>query len=97
MAEAHAGFRRLRARLPGPFGVTIPVADAVRGLLRGIERRDERILVPPSLLAFLPLRWLVARLGSRTGAGQAIEELSEEMIREYGGAAAVPTSEPPRG
>jgi NAD(P)-dependent dehydrogenase (short-subunit alcohol dehydrogenase family) len=94
-ACAHPAFALMRDRLPLPVRRTTPLADAVAGAVRGIERRATRVVVPGGLKALLPMRWLLALSTPRqtSPAMPEIERLCAETDARYGGVA--PTTERP--
>jgi NAD(P)-dependent dehydrogenase (short-subunit alcohol dehydrogenase family) len=94
-ACAHPAFALMREHLPPPVRKTTPLADAVSGAVRGIEKRATRVIVPGGLKALLPLRWLLALSTPRqmSPAMPEIERLCAETDARYGGVA--PTTEHP--
>lgn len=74
----HGGMRK---RLSGPLGKTSSLDEAVAGLVAGVERRAEVIVVPSWLrvvrLLRGPFAWLVDR-----GARRNVGEVEDRMIAE---------------
>jgi NAD(P)-dependent dehydrogenase (short-subunit alcohol dehydrogenase family) len=85
--ERHGGMRK---RLSGPLGKTSTLEEAVDGLVQGIERRAEIIVVPGWLrvvrLLRGPFAWLVDR-GARRNVGEVEDRMIEEIDQK--GAAVV--------
>jgi NAD(P)-dependent dehydrogenase (short-subunit alcohol dehydrogenase family) len=97
-AQQSEGMAKLWARMPGPLREKVPLAVAARALVKAFEDRAERVMVPRALRAVLPLRWAITMLASKLAIiGQEVERATNDTIREVGGAANVPTSEPGTG
>jgi NAD(P)-dependent dehydrogenase (short-subunit alcohol dehydrogenase family) len=91
------GLSKLWARMPGPLREKVPLAVAAKTLVGAFVKRSERVTVPKTLRAVLPLRWALTYLASKAAViGREVDLAVAESIREVGDASKIPTSEPPR-
>jgi NAD(P)-dependent dehydrogenase (short-subunit alcohol dehydrogenase family) len=80
-ADSHPVFGSLRSQMPGPFGKTYPLADAVRKTVEGIEQRRRVVAYPGWVKAMLVLRGLTGPLMDR-GAGERTAEIDAAFERD---------------
>ena len=82
-AFAERASRRLNARTPAIFTRRLPVAEAARGVERGIERRARRVVVPRSAIPLLfggRLFQSVADAGARrAGIADVVREVESDQ------------------
>jgi NAD(P)-dependent dehydrogenase (short-subunit alcohol dehydrogenase family) len=71
--DSHPVFGGMRSELPGPFGKTYPLPDAVAKVVEGIEGRRRTVVFPGWVKAMLALRGIVGPLFDRAGSGRAAE------------------------
>jgi NAD(P)-dependent dehydrogenase (short-subunit alcohol dehydrogenase family) len=86
----HPGFAAMRATLRGPAGRTLPVGEAAAAIVRGVERRARRVVVPRSLGAMYRLRGLLPELFERETLKvvRDLEGHTAEMVAARGAFAA---------
>jgi NAD(P)-dependent dehydrogenase (short-subunit alcohol dehydrogenase family) len=80
-ANAHPIFGGMRTELPGPFGKTYPLTDAVQKIVEGVEGRRRTVVFPGWVKAMLLLRGVAGPLLDR-GSGQRVAELDEAFSRD---------------
>jgi NAD(P)-dependent dehydrogenase (short-subunit alcohol dehydrogenase family) len=85
-ADEHPSFAHVRASLPRPFRKTYPLADAGEEVVRGIERRARRVLVPGWLRGLIALRGMIGSASERNWPGTMpeVERLIEQEAAEQG-------------
>jgi NAD(P)-dependent dehydrogenase (short-subunit alcohol dehydrogenase family) len=88
--DSHPVFRKLRAEVPGPFGKTYPLSDAVTEIVAGIEQRRRSVVFPSWVRTVLVLRGVLGRLLDRGGREPAAEmdAAFERDVAERGARAA---------
>jgi NAD(P)-dependent dehydrogenase (short-subunit alcohol dehydrogenase family) len=79
--DTHPVFGKLRSELPGPFGKTYPLPDAVRKVVEGIEGRGRTVIFPGWVRPMLLLRGMLGPLLER-GSGARIAELDAAFARD---------------
>ena len=79
-ADAHPVFGSMRSQMPGPFGKTYPLGDAVRKTVEGIEKRRRVVAFPGWVKAMLVLRGVTGPLLDR-GAGERTAEIDAAFER----------------
>ncbi|MBN1528303.1 MAG: SDR family oxidoreductase [Thermoleophilaceae bacterium] len=80
-ADTQTLFGGLRQQLPGPFGKTYPLNDAVRRIVEGIERRGRVVAYPGWVRPMLALRGISGPLLDR-GSGQRIAEIDAAFSQD---------------
>jgi NAD(P)-dependent dehydrogenase (short-subunit alcohol dehydrogenase family) len=80
-ADANPLFGGVRAQLPGPFGKTYPLGDAVRKTVEGIEERRRVVAFPGWVKPMLWLRGVTGPLADR-GADERIAEIDAAFERD---------------
>jgi NAD(P)-dependent dehydrogenase (short-subunit alcohol dehydrogenase family) len=80
-AEAHPVLGGVRETLPGPFGKAFPLADAVRKIVDGVERRRRAVTYPWFVRPMLLLRGVLGPLLER-GEGNRVAELDAAFERD---------------
>ena len=80
-ADTHPVFGNLRSQMPGPFGKTYPLADAVRKTVEGIEQRRRVVAFPGWVKAMLVLRGITGPLMDR-GGGERMAEIDAAFERD---------------
>jgi len=80
-ADRHPVFGNLRSQLPGPFGKTYPLADAVRKVVVGIEQRRRAVVFPGWVKAMLVLRGITGPLLDRS-SGERTAEIDAAFERD---------------
>ena len=91
-ADSHPALGFGRAKLPGPFGKTYPVALVGDAVADAIERRRRWVFVPRWIRAVLALRgllWPVVDAGARRDAAEMDERFARD-VAERGAAAPAP-------
>jgi NAD(P)-dependent dehydrogenase (short-subunit alcohol dehydrogenase family) len=89
-ADRHPLFGGIRKQLPGPFGKTYPLGDAVRKIVEGVERRGRVVAFPGWVKAMLVLRGVTGPLADR-GSGRQVAEIDaafNQDVAERGAEAA---------
>jgi NAD(P)-dependent dehydrogenase (short-subunit alcohol dehydrogenase family) len=79
--DTHPVFGNLRSQMPGPFGKTYPLTDAVRKVVEGIERRRRTVVFPGWVKAMLVLRGITGPLLDR-GPGERTAEIDAAFERD---------------
>ena len=67
-SEENPAFSYVRTQLPGIVRGTSPLSVAVAALLRGMERREARVVAPGKIRLLLALRWLLGPKLARDAA-----------------------------
>jgi short-subunit dehydrogenase len=80
-ADRHPLFGGIRKQLPGPFGKTYPLGDAVRKIVEGVERRGRVVAFPGWVKAMLVLRGVTGPLGDR-GSGRQVAEIDAAFSQD---------------
>jgi NAD(P)-dependent dehydrogenase (short-subunit alcohol dehydrogenase family) len=80
-ADTHPVFGKLRSEMPGPFGKTYPLSDAVRKVVDGIERRGRTVVFPGWVRPVLLLRGVLGPLLER-GSGEQTAEVDAAFARD---------------
>ncbi len=80
-ADTHPVFGSLRSQMPGPFGKTYPLGDAVRKTVEGIEQRRRVVAFPGWVKPMLWLRGITGPLLDR-GAGERTAEIDAAFERD---------------
>jgi len=90
----YPAFRLMKANLPPPAGMVIPLSAAVDAAMRGIERRKSRVVAPWAMHLLLMLRGLLVRVSPRmaTRFMPELERLSAATEATKG--TEIPSSEP---
>ena len=90
----YPAFRLMKANLPPPAGMVIPLSAAVDAAVRGIERRSWRVVAPWAMHFLLWLRGLLVRVSPRiaTRFMPELERLSAQTEASKG--SEIPTTEP---
>jgi len=85
-SEVHPGFATLRSGLPGPLGKTHSVQDAAQAIVRGIERRSERVYAPRWLRGLMAVRGGLNALSRRDmrKVGAEVAEQADRYVAERG-------------
>jgi NAD(P)-dependent dehydrogenase (short-subunit alcohol dehydrogenase family) len=81
-ADKHPAFGFARARLPGPFGKTYPVAAVGEAVAVGVETRRRWVTVPGWVRTILLLRgliWPLADAGSKQNAAEMDERFARDI------------------
>jgi NAD(P)-dependent dehydrogenase (short-subunit alcohol dehydrogenase family) len=89
-AETHPVLGGVRETLPGPFGKAFPLANAVRKVVDGVEKRRRTVTYPAFVRPMLVLRGVIGPLVER-GDGNRVAELDaafERDVAERGAAVA---------
>jgi NAD(P)-dependent dehydrogenase (short-subunit alcohol dehydrogenase family) len=79
--DTHPVFGSLRSQMPGPFGKTYPLGDAVRKVVEGIEQRRRTVVFPGWVKAMLVLRGITGPLLDR-GSGERTAEIDAAFERD---------------
>src|SRR5262245_43972421 len=77
-ADRNPLFGGVRKQLPGPFGKTYPLGDAVRKIVEGVEQRRRTVAFPGWVKAMLALRGVTGPLAER-GSGQRVAEIDAKF------------------
>jgi NAD(P)-dependent dehydrogenase (short-subunit alcohol dehydrogenase family) len=91
--DRHPVFGKMRSELPGPFGKTYPLSDAVRKIVEGVEGRRRVVAYPGWVKAMLFLRGVTGPLLDRGSADRAAEidaAFSEDVAERGAEAASAP-------
>jgi NAD(P)-dependent dehydrogenase (short-subunit alcohol dehydrogenase family) len=80
-ADSHPLFGGIRKQLPGPFGKTYPLGDAVRKIVEGVERRGRVVAFPGWVKAMLVLRGVTGPLADR-GSGRQVAEIDAAFSQD---------------
>ena len=80
-ADTHPVFGKLRSEMPGPFGKTYPLSEAVGKVVEGIERRGRTVVFPGWVRPMLLLRGVLAPLLER-GSGAQTAEVDAAFARD---------------
>jgi hypothetical protein len=96
--DRHPGFKYLRANIPRIIRATSPLELAVDAIVAGLERRRARVVAPGRSRLLLMMRWpLALKLAADARKTMPeIEHLCAEEVSRFGGAAAVPNTDPLR-
>lgn len=93
----HPGFTFMREKLPGPVKSVAPVDTAVHAILKGVERRQIRVMAPGWLRFAMASRWfLSARKGAFKAHMPELERLCADELKKHGGAASAMITDPRR-
>jgi len=94
-SHVHPALRLLREHMPPPLRTDTPLSVVVDAVVRAVERREKRVVVPRSLRAILPMRWMLALTLPRAAAPlmPEVERLCAETDQRFGGS--TPTTEDP--
>lgn len=75
-AEDHPGFVALRSSLPGPAAKVYPVEDGARAIVRGFERRSEKVFAPRWVRGVAAIRGALNSLSRRE-----LRKVAPEVVR----------------
>lgn len=94
-SEVYPAFRLMKANLPPPAGMMVPLMTAVDAAIHGMERRAARVVAPWPMHLLLWLRGLLVRIAPGRAAVfmPELERLSAETAAAHGGVS--PTTERP--
>jgi NAD(P)-dependent dehydrogenase (short-subunit alcohol dehydrogenase family) len=79
--DKHPVFGNLRSEMPGPFGKTYPLSEAVGKVVEGIERRGRTVIFPGWVRPVLLLRGMLGPLLDR-GSGEQTAEVDAAFLRD---------------